>query len=157
MFHYEGGQWVDITDSASRDTVNNRVCGTATSLSPFTLAETKYEFTGFFPPVDNTPISNAVKAGSALPVKFSLGGDLGLSIFASGYPQVVLVQCQTTATIDAIEETVAAVANSLSYDATSGRYNYVWKTDKAWANSCRELQLMFNDGEVYKARFTMSR
>ena len=32
-----------------------------------------FNFTGFFPPVDNPPTINTVKAGSAIPVKFSLG------------------------------------------------------------------------------------
>ena len=36
MFHYENNHWVDITDVTSRDHVNNQVCGTASSLSPFT-------------------------------------------------------------------------------------------------------------------------
>jgi len=61
----------------------------------------------------------------------------------------------TSETIASVEETVNAGGSSLSYDALTGIYTYVWKTDKGWANSCRELHLMLNDGEVYKARFTM--
>jgi len=38
-------------------------------------------------------------------------------------------------------------------DAASGRYNYVWKTDKPWANTCRQLILNFNDGSVQRANF----
>jgi hypothetical protein len=36
-----------------------------------------YNFSGFFQPVDNLPTLNIAKAGSAIPVKFSLGGDQG--------------------------------------------------------------------------------
>ena len=154
LFHREGAQWVDITDPVSRDTVNNRVCGETSGLSPFALMEVKHPFTGFFQPVDNLPTVNAVKAGAAVPVKFSLGGNLGLSIFAAGYPRTQLVQCATGEPIDVIEETIDAGNSALSYDAHSGVYKYVWKTDKAWANSCRELQVKLNDGEVYTARFT---
>jgi hypothetical protein len=153
--HYENGHWVNITDASSRDTVNNRVCGTATSLSPFALMEVKYPFAGFYQPVDNAPTVNAVKAGAAVPIKFSLGGDFGLSIFASGYPKAQLMQCATGEAIDTIEETVSVGGSSLSYDTTTGLYTYVWKTDKAWANSCRELQVKLNDGEMYTARFTL--
>jgi hypothetical protein len=32
-------------------------------------------FEGFYPPVAPAPALNAVKAGSAVPLKFSLGGD----------------------------------------------------------------------------------
>jgi hypothetical protein len=35
----------------------------------------RYTFTGFFSPVDNPPTVNVAKAGSAIPVKFSLGGN----------------------------------------------------------------------------------
>ena len=47
-----------------------------------------FNFAGFFPPVDNLPAWNSVKAGQAIPIKFSLGGNKGLNIFATGYPQV---------------------------------------------------------------------
>jgi hypothetical protein len=36
------------------------------------------------------------------------------------------------------------------YDASG--YTYVWKTDKTWAGTCRELTLHFRDGTVAKAR-----
>src|SRR5262249_27214781 len=45
-----------------------------------------YTFSGFFQPVDNLPTVNSVKAGSAIPVKFSLDGNQGLNIFAAGSP-----------------------------------------------------------------------
>src|SRR5207237_6662926 len=40
-----------------------------------------YDFTGFFSPVGNPPVLNAVNAGRAIPVKFSLSGNKGLDIF----------------------------------------------------------------------------
>src|SRR5262249_49966319 len=39
-----------------------------------------FPFAGFFLPVDNLPTINIAKAGSAIPLKFSLGGDFGLGI-----------------------------------------------------------------------------
>jgi hypothetical protein len=30
-----------------------------------------------------------------------------------------------------------------------------WIVNPAWANSCRELQVRLNDGETYRARFTL--
>jgi hypothetical protein len=157
LFHHENGFWINITDTASRNAVTNTVCGTTSSLSPFALFDLKYQFSGFFSPVDSEPTVNSVKAGSSVPVKFSLGGDQGLSIFAGGYPRVQQTQCVTGAPIDAIEETVTAGENSLTYDVASGRYIYVWKTEKAWAGSCRLLQVRLADGELYTARFTMSK
>ena len=44
-------------------------------------------FSGFMAPVDSPPTVNTVKAGAAVPVKFSVNGDRGLDIFAVGYPR----------------------------------------------------------------------
>src|SRR5262249_6874219 len=147
MFHFEGGIWIDITDPSSRDPVNNTVCGNSAGLSPFTLFETKYPFTGFFQPVDNAPVFKKAKTGSAVPVKYSLGGDRGLDIFAAGYPRAVLIQCETGSPLNDIEQTATAGGSTLLYDSTTGQYVYVWKTERAWAGSCRQLQVRLNDGE----------
>jgi len=112
-----------------------------------------YNWAGFFQPVDNPPTINSVKAGPAIPVRFSLGGNFGLSILASGYPISKQVACTSGAPIDEIEETVSARSSSLSYDATTGQYTYVWKTEKAWANSCRQLVVRLADGTEHVARF----
>jgi hypothetical protein len=64
-----------------------------------------YHFSGFFSPVDNPPVFNTAKAGSAIPVKFSLGGNQGLDIFNPGYPASQRITCDTSAAQDALEET----------------------------------------------------
>jgi hypothetical protein len=106
-----------------------------------------YVFHGFFQPVDNVGW-NSAQAGSAIPVKFDLNGNQGLNIFQTGYPRVVNVTCPTAATTaDPIEETVTANSSGLQYDPTTnapiGQYIYVWKTDKAWASSCKRLEILF--------------
>jgi dipeptidyl aminopeptidase/acylaminoacyl peptidase len=112
-----------------------------------------YSFEGFFSPVDNPPVVNRVKAGSAIPVKFSLGGDQGMDIFSTGYPVSQTVSCDTTLPMDDIEETVMSGASSLSYDPGNQKYQYVWKTKSTWANTCRQLVLKFDDGSVHTATF----
>ena len=67
-----------------------------------------YDFKGFFRPIDNLPVVNVVKAGQAIPVKFSLGGNMGLGIMASGYPRSVVMACNSGTLQDTIEETVTA-------------------------------------------------
>ncbi len=111
-----------------------------------------YAFTGFFQPVDNLPTLNVVNAGQAIPVKFSLGGDYGLNIFAAGYPSSSAVTCGATAE-DAVEETVTAGNSSLSYSAGDGQYTYVWKTNTSWAGTCRTLVVKLNDGTYHRANF----
>jgi hypothetical protein len=105
-------------------------------------------FTGFFDPVENAPMFNEMKAGRAVPVKFSLGGDRGLVILASGYPQVTGTACPSSASTDAVEETLAVDASKLSYDAATDQYTFVWKTDKSWAGTCKKVVLKFTDGSA---------
>ena len=112
-----------------------------------------YVFGGFQPPVNGGGVRNLAKAGSAIPVKFSLGGDRGLAILASGSPASRSVNCDTSSPIDIIEQTVSAGASSLVYAAGSDTYTYVWKTDQAWAATCRRLTLSFGDGSQQSALF----
>jgi hypothetical protein len=116
-----------------------------------------YNFTGFFQPIDNAPVWNSAKAGSAIPVKFSLGADRGLSIFKAGFPQATITSCVAGAQVDAVEQTVTAGSSSLSYDATSGQYTYVWKTDKTWAGKCLRFELGLNDGTSHIALVALTK
>jgi hypothetical protein len=106
----------------------------------------RYNFSGFFQPVDNPPTVNVVNAGRAIPVKFSLSGDKGLNIFGPGYPASQQIACIDGAPVSEIEQTVTAGGSSLSYDAESDTYTYVWKTEKLWAGTCRQLIVRLNDG-----------
>jgi hypothetical protein len=73
-----------------------------------------------------------------VPVKFGLGGDFGLNIFAAGYPTSKQVACPNGLPPDVVEETSTATKSGLTYDATSGLYTYVWKTDRAWRGTSVE-------------------
>jgi hypothetical protein len=102
-------------------------------------------------------IFNAARAGSAIPVKFSLGGDEGLDIFAAGYPASEEIACDSQAEVDGIEQTVNASAGGLSYDATSDTYVYAWRTSSAWDDTCRQLVVKLDDGTTARANFTFVR
>jgi probable HAF family extracellular repeat protein len=133
--------------------VSVTVDGTETRIPPggsqsYTVV---YPFAGFFSPVDNLPTLNAAKAGSAIPVKFSLGGNQGLAIFAAGYPKSQKIGCDSSALVDVVEETVTTGSSSLSYAAD--QYHYVWKTEKAWFGTCRQLIVKLNDASVHVANF----
>lgn len=154
LFHFENGVWQNVTTSL--DPNANIVCGQVSSLSPFVVFAPDYAFSGFYQPVDNLPIRNKSKAGSAIPVKFSLNGKQDLEILASGYPRSQAVSCSGTAS-DPVEETATAGASGLSYDASADLYTYVWKTNKVWANSCRRLTLKLNDGSVRAADFEFTK
>jgi len=125
--------------------------------------ETTYDFepyspfNGFFQPVDNLPTLNTVKAGSAIPVKFSLGGYAGMDIFAAGSPASIVDACDASGGTDAVEVTLTAGSSSLQYDATTDTYTYVWKTNKTWAGTCRQLQVKLVDGSVHAANFKLTK
>jgi probable HAF family extracellular repeat protein len=112
----------------------------------------RYDFSGFYQPVDNLPTLNAVKAGAAIPVKFSLSGSQGLNVLATGSPTSGAIPCASQI-VDDIEQTVTAGNSALSYDATTATYTYVWKTSAGWANTCRQLTMKLADGTEHVALF----
>ena len=118
----------------------------------------QYPFKGFFTPVNNEPVLNTAKAGSAIPVKFSLTGNQGLDIFVDpSYPKSQTIACDASAPADGIESTVTAGGSSLSYDGSSDQYTYVWKTDSSWTGTCRALVLKMKDGTVRRAVFKFAK
>ena len=146
-----GSKSVDVTgyDNAGNST---------TTACPYNVI---YNWTGFFQPVNNLtdPVPwNSAKAGSAIPVKFNLGGNQGTSIFMSGYPRATQIACPSGSTVtDPIDTTTATAGGStLTYDTTAMQYIYVWKTDKTWGGKCFSFQLGLNDGTThnFEVQFT---
>jgi hypothetical protein len=106
----------------------------------------------FFAPVDNKPTINRVKAGSNVPIKFGYCADGRLDMLATGSPATTFHACGTS-TIDDIEETLPTTAGTLTFNPSSGRYQYNWKTDKTWTGQCRTLRFIFQDGTTQEAEF----
>jgi len=132
------------------------VCGSATTTVTVTAAPpptSTWPWAGFFEPVDNVPTVNTVKAGQAIPLKFSVGGYRGMSIFAAGYPASAAHSCASSGPTDAVEETVNPGSSELTYAVSGDRYQYVWKTEKSWAGQCRTLVVKLADGSVHTAEF----
>jgi hypothetical protein len=109
-----------------------------------------YNFGGFQSPINPNTL-NVVKSGSSVPVKFSLHGNYGSGILASGYPKSGTVPCGGTATVT--DTTSSTGSGGLQYDATTDTYTYVWQTQKAWSGTCRELLVVLSDGVVHRASF----
>lgn len=120
---------------------------------PLNLRIGPFAFGGFQSPVDALPTLNAMKAGAAVPVKWSLGGDFGLGVVAPGWPSSRQVACPGAAAVDVVELTVTAGHSSLGYDSASDTYTYAWKTQKAWAGTCRQFDLRLTDGVTRRALF----
>jgi hypothetical protein len=150
LLQYVESAWIDVT--TWNDTTRQFVCARVTSLSQFAIVRSAYTFTGFYPPVDNLPALNVVKAGQAIPIIFSLGGNHGLAILAPGYPASIAEACGVTAE-DASVPTETAGGSRLAYAPGSQTYAYIWKTDKRWAHTCRTLILKLSDGSYQRLNF----
>jgi hypothetical protein len=137
---------VTKTCSGARDNAGNTASASATY-------SVHYAFTGFFAPIDNGNVLNEMNAGRAVPVKFSLGGNQGLDILAANSPSSQQIGCDSSLPVGGVEETTGAGSSSLTYDAGSDRYHYIWKTDSAWAGTCRELTVTLRDGSMHTAKF----
>jgi hypothetical protein len=142
-----GSQTVTVPAGAKQDALGNQ------SIAGSCQTNGLFDFAGFFQPIDNGAVLNKAKAGSAIPVKFSLRGDKGLAIFAAGYPTAKKVTCDAAAPTDLMEELATGTTSGLKYDATADQYNYTWKTSTAYANTCQQLVVKFVDGSTKTALF----
>jgi hypothetical protein len=149
----------DISDTQLAGAVGRREIGQVSHAArwSFVVPAVHFEFTGFFPPIQNPGttapyVVNTGKAGQAVPVKFSLNGNQGLNILAPNNPRSKAVSC-TLESLDNGQPTRSAGARGLAYDASADRYSYIWKTEKAWAGTCRQLMISLTDGTTHTALF----
>ncbi len=134
-----------VTATATDDAGNQSTC-------QFTVT-VLYNFNGFFSPISNPPVLNQVKAGQNIPIKFSLSGYKGMSIFFPGYPASQQVNCADNVPINVLQEIDTPGNSSLQYNASSDTYQYNWKTEKSWAGTCRALVVKLADGSEHVAYF----
>jgi uncharacterized delta-60 repeat protein len=133
-----------------------------TAAAPVTVqytvaAPVRYAFEGWFSPVDNPPVLNKTNAGQNIPVKWRLRDQQGQVVTSTASVRAiraVKIACVAGAPVDAIEELVSLNLGVVTYDAANQRFQYNWKTDKTWANSCRRLEVEFDDGQVKTALFS---
>lgn len=117
--------------SASQGSSNSRTDGVEAFDLP--AACTVAGFGGFQPPVMPAPVVNAANAGSTLPVKFALSG-------TSGVPPIDSQPVDCTS----LQPTGAAPVQVISAGGKGGvrrgdEVQLNWKTDAAWAGTCRRM------------------
>jgi predicted outer membrane repeat protein len=112
-----------------------------------------FDFEGFYSPVKADPTLNVVKAGSSVPLKFSLGGDRGLNVLAVGSPASGPLDCAGLEPGGDLAPANGAGGSALTYDPVADQYAWAWKTDKTWAGTCRVLSLQLSDGTEHRAAF----
>ncbi len=110
---------------------------------------TPFTFGGFRAPVREGV--TVVNAGRDVPVKFSLSGFQGMVIL-DGVPASRAVPCAGGPAVEPLTP-VDLIGGGLRYDATTDTYSLNWKTDPAWASTCRELTVSLIDGTKHSATF----
>lgn len=160
----------DLDDNGTFETAGQTAVYTGSSVGTFTVrvratdvsglstvapatVKVLFRWSGFFSPVKNPPALNSVKAGSTVTVKFDLNGDHGLGILAAGFPVSLQVLCGTETMVGDGSPTATPGHSGLTYDEAAGHYTYMWKTEKAWAGTCRVLSLQLVDGTFHYALF----
>jgi hypothetical protein len=65
------------------------------------------------------------------------------------------IPCNSSAPVDAIEETVSG-KQGLSNNARTDRYEYEWATSSTW-RGCRQFVMKLKDGSLQRANFSFSK
>jgi hypothetical protein len=143
------GTQIDTSTVGSRTftvTATDNAKNTMTKSSSYRVV---YGFSGFSQPVAAFPTANPVKAGEAIPLKFSLHGNRGNDVLAAS--------SSTWTPCDASAASATTATGSLSYNASLDRYAFLATTNKAWAGTCADLTLSLRDGTTHQARFTFGK
>jgi hypothetical protein len=117
------------------------------------LAVSALHFRGFFKPVRNPPVFNRVRAGQAVPLRFTVDGYRGTTVLKAGSPTSSPISCQAVRSENIVDETEPANHGGLRQDGARFKFKYIWKTDPSWAGTCRKLVLTLVDGSSYEALF----
>jgi DNA-binding beta-propeller fold protein YncE len=117
---------------------------TASVTHAYTVAA-GYPFGGFLGAIQNGAV---IKAGTTVPIVFSLGGNLGLDVLAAGSPASGTVTCGSP---DAPTSTEPADSDyGLRFSSSAGVYVFKWHTKRSWAGTCRAFVLTLKDGSVHQ-------
>lgn len=117
-----------------------------------------FVFVGFQPPVNNPPALNVAKGGQAIPVGFQVLDSNNNLITSMTMPPVSIVDVQESCSnLDSLM--LATLADATASGSSGfqnlggGFYQFNWKTSKAWAGTCRQLQVNLGDGILHVADF----
>jgi len=115
-----------------------------------------YYFSGFERPVDNPPIVNYAKAGSAIPVKWRI-----TDLYGTPISDPASFQSLTSYTVSCVSFSGEPVDELGTYSPGSsglqylgdGYWQFNWKTPKTYAGQCRMMVLTLADQNKYTAIF----
>ncbi len=143
----------DVTVGTHTLTATARDAAGNSGQSTLTYTVSPYTFAGFFAPVKADGTVKSVKAGSTVPLKFTLSaGDRELTATSAiAEIRTVARACIAGEPVEQIEAAATSAAG-LTYDPVAGRFQYDWKTDRA-ATGCAEIVVRAADGSELRAAF----
>jgi hypothetical protein len=147
------GSRIDTSEIGARSFTVRAVDGAGNVSTATSRYRVGFQFEGFFGPVRNRPHVNVWKAGTPVPMIFSLDGYQGRGVIASGYPRSTEIRCGTSPDTLGTAGTRALAHSRLRYKPKRDLYVYLWKTDKRWAGECRQFVLKLDDGSYHRADF----
>jgi hypothetical protein len=100
--------------------------------------------------LDSPPDLARAKAGAVVSLRLALGGYRGSEPFAASSNQVA---CDSGESLGEHEPIATPGGSSTGYDQRNQEYLALWKTDRTWSGTCRQLVVTVDDGSVHAARF----
>ena len=149
------GESIDTSSFGTHTFEVNATDGAGNPASKTVTYTVVYDFEGFFWPVKNPPGVTKWKAGVPVPIRFSLHGFRGPRPEAEGYPRSS--RCGGGDVQQVARAAQGKKKSAFEYDRRSDKYVMLWKTDKKWAGTCRDLVLQLDDGSVHTARFEFAK
>ena len=109
---------------------------------------------GFYQPVDMNGVSNLIKAGSTVPLKFEVfkGSTELTDISVRDTVTQKKVTCETGATVDEVEQYTTTGQTTFRYDTSGGQFIDNWKSPTT-KNVCYQVTMTFDDGSSIAAVF----
>jgi CSLREA domain-containing protein len=135
-------------------TATDNAGNTASTSAGYTVS---YQFVGFGGPVDGAGTLNVVKAGQIVPLKWRLLDAAGAPVtsLTSATVTAANLACAAGTTVDALA--AAATGGSGLQNLGGGYYQFNWATPKAYANSCKTMQLNLGEGTTHNALFRFTK
>lgn len=125
-----------------------------TETQEITYTVLSWTIKGFYQPVDMNGVTNLVKAGSTVPLKFEVfkGSTELTDISVRDTVTQKKVTCDTGATVDDIEQYTTTGQTTFRYDSSSGQFIDNWKSPTT-KNACYQVTMTFDDGSSVAALF----
>ncbi len=136
---------------SATDSHGNRVSGSF-------LVTVKFRLFGFYSPIDINSVTNTVKGGSTVPMKFEVfaGATELTSTSAISSIKTQQISCSfVSSSEDPLPtDALATGGTSLRYDSTAGQFIYNWQTPKS-AGTCFVVTMTTQDGSQISANFKL--